>query len=552
MKNKIIFKLMIFGSILCGSVLNAQNVTFADPAFKNYLLENSTLLLDGTYGFIDADGDGEINILEAENVGQLEIYDQSPALIVDLTGIEAFTNLYVLGIYDVGVTSLNISNLTNLDELNFNNCMALSSINLSSTANLRTFSAFNCSFSTIDFTSSTTLEIVSIGNCDLLTSINLSGLTLLTYVSIYDLDLLNNLNLLNTPILYSFSMGNCNAITGLDIQNHDYLTQFSCISNNVLQNVNVSGCSNLQSLDIQNNALTDLNLTGNTALRYLNASNNQLATIDLSTLVNLYIIEISNNQLTFLDFSAVQNLSEIKANNNPLTAINYGTSTYIYKIGFKDTNFTTFDTTNLGLNYLAHLKISGPNLLNINIINAPRIYSIEIKNAPVLTSAVILNNYISVYLINSSVSLILEDAPNLLYICTHFRNVENFRNSVLWGSGIVNPNCIVNSYCEPFSLATIQNTIPETNPVGMILKIQEITPNTTSTIGYTINGGTVQYFTDVESDYYGRATVTYPATAINGQVLNLVSIARTDIAGQPTYSTSSNSLIFNEIGRAHV
>ena len=119
---------------------NAQIVNIPDANFKSALLSASsdsgiasteTPIYDSTdYSWtvlsnhtIDINGDGEIQVSEAENIKWLSCPSFS---ISDCTGIEAFINLEYLSIASNQISNLNVKNLSNLQALICSNNQLLS------------------------------------------------------------------------------------------------------------------------------------------------------------------------------------------------------------------------------------------------------------------------------------------------------------------------------------------------------------------------------------------------------------------------------------------
>ncbi|ASW75110.1 hypothetical protein IQ37_00600 [Chryseobacterium piperi] len=160
MKSKLFFMILILFSL----GVRSQNLNFPDANFKAILLSSSSSNeiaknLNGSYFAIDANGDGEISLLEAQNVKELKIqpkYHQTGNILeVDLNendpilnyeGINNFTNATSFSIERVNVPTqeLNISGINTLKNLsiifhssdlhsvNINNCLNLDTLKLSS------------------------------------------------------------------------------------------------------------------------------------------------------------------------------------------------------------------------------------------------------------------------------------------------------------------------------------------------------------------------------------------------------------------------------------
>jgi len=104
---------------------NAQIVNIPDANFKAKLLAaDHTPFNAFAFGFdqqafkLDVNNDGEIQVSEAQLVIQLNISDTN---IVDLTGIESFTNLVILNCNNNALTNLNLNSLPTITVLQCQN-----------------------------------------------------------------------------------------------------------------------------------------------------------------------------------------------------------------------------------------------------------------------------------------------------------------------------------------------------------------------------------------------------------------------------------------------
>lgn len=128
MKTKLFFLLVI----LSFGFTNAQIVNIPDSILKSKLLEatsNNSIASSQTpvynqtsnfwyvtsYNSIDSNGDGEIQVSEAQTIKWLALGDIG---ISDITGIEAFTNLEYLSLTDNQIQNFNVTHLTQLRYLN--------------------------------------------------------------------------------------------------------------------------------------------------------------------------------------------------------------------------------------------------------------------------------------------------------------------------------------------------------------------------------------------------------------------------------------------------
>lgn len=102
--------------ILCTGIIHSQIVDIPDPAFKAKLLatteaNHTAWAVAGGYVSVDSNADGEIQVSEAQAIGGL-FFENSE--ISDLTGVEAFTNLTQLHVYQNDLAAIPLGTLTNL------------------------------------------------------------------------------------------------------------------------------------------------------------------------------------------------------------------------------------------------------------------------------------------------------------------------------------------------------------------------------------------------------------------------------------------------------
>ena len=107
-------------------IANSQIINIPDANFKAILLKASPgyniASTQTPYGYgnvdthntIDINGDGEIQFSEANLIKYLNVYDSG---ITNLEGIKSFTNLQYLGCTNNQISNLNVSGLTNLENL---------------------------------------------------------------------------------------------------------------------------------------------------------------------------------------------------------------------------------------------------------------------------------------------------------------------------------------------------------------------------------------------------------------------------------------------------
>jgi Leucine-rich repeat (LRR) protein len=273
-----------------------QNVNIPDANFKAYLVGNS---------LINTNGDSEIQVSEATNfTGNITLFAGNPLYYPDLTGIEAFINLTSLECSGNYITSLDLSQNTELTMLNcgFNQ---LTMLDLSQ----------NTKLVSLDF------------RFNQLTSIDLSSNTDLIYLNCYT-----------------------NLLTSLNLSQNILLETLTCAFNQITS-LNLSTNTDLNYLYCSDNLINSLDLSQNTKLEILNCEENKLYCLDLSNNTSLFNVNINNNVLEELNtkngtWSTGNTI--FSAYNNNLSCVE------VDNIGYASTywDFDNFTTLSTNCNYI--------------------------------------------------------------------------------------------------------------------------------------------------------------------------------------------------------
>ena len=336
-------KKLLLACLLFTGWSQAQNITFKDPAFKNYLVNYGTYVGNNKIK-LDINNDGEISIEEAKTLSYL--YLEKDSSIVSIDGIENFINLSDFSIfYCINISKIDLSSLANVKNLSINGNLASNAV-LISPSNLVTV-YLNDIYSQIliDFTNSLKLNEVRIFN-----------------VNVSDLDFSKCLEL---QIVHIFDYnGNPNKLKSLDFTNNNKLISLSLNNIDMLTTLDISNATKLSFLTLgYSNNLSILNLTNTTKLTYLDLQGTKISTLDLSKNIELKDLGL-NNEIKNLDLS----------NNYKLDSIATGTS----------------------LEYL-NLK-NGSHLRDISIAtpNTHLYICIDEQNIPVIEQALNPSNYLKV------------------------------------------------------------------------------------------------------------------------------------------------------------
>ena len=134
---------LVFVAILFPFGLQSQTVSIPDNNFEQALID---LEIDS-----DATVNGQILQSDAEAVMNLQIPFKQ---IQDLTGIEAFINLTILNCKSNQLSTLDVSTLSKLKELDFDNNFSISTVNWAALPDLEKINCSNSSVSNLDFSKS--------------------------------------------------------------------------------------------------------------------------------------------------------------------------------------------------------------------------------------------------------------------------------------------------------------------------------------------------------------------------------------------------------------
>lgn len=399
-------------------ITNAQIVNIPDANFKAYLVGNTA---------INTNGDTEIQVSEASAfTGQIDCPFQN---ISDLTGIEAFTNVYYIVCSFNNLTALDFSANTALEVLYCQN-NNLTSLNISSNSLLRVLSCHNNNLTSIDVSNNSALT-----NLDCQAN-NLSTLDVSLNSSLHGMNFrdnsLSSLNVANgNNTNYSYFAAennpnlNCievddstfcaNNWTSIDpqayfsesctppcivnipdanfknylINNSQINTNFdseiqcseasaftgeiACFSQSISDLTGIEAFTALTSLKCGFNQISTLDLSSNTQLTYIDCRDNQISSIDVSTCLSLGDIRCNNNQLSNIDLTNNTALLNLACFNNSITSLDLSNNLALVSLGCLNNNITgSLDLsmhTSLETIHARNNDLSALNIANGNNVN---------------------------------------------------------------------------------------------------------------------------------------------------------------------------------------
>ena len=335
-------------------------VEFEDAEFERYCLEH-----------FDDDGDGRIIGREVRNIREMNVSELG---LTSLSGIEAFENLEVLYCSDNELSSLDLRQNKKLKDLNCRN-NPLISLDVSGFTSLQSLA---CHTTSLNASGCTSLQDLSFNTLSVV-NINLSGCTNLK------MDFLNGASFMNGK-LETLDVSDCPGVQNMII--------FSKVPQ--LTSVDVSGCTNLQSLYTDGGNLTTLDVSGCTSLQTLNCRNHPLTTLDVSGCINLQNLIITDEgtigttvmcNLTSLDLSDCSALQTLNCRNNQLTDLDLSNCPALYELNCYGNRLTSLDLSNCPALY--DLSCSSNQLTTLDVSFCPDLSSLYCGDNPLQSMTIL-------------------------------------------------------------------------------------------------------------------------------------------------------------------
>jgi hypothetical protein len=410
--------LLLFSIALgCYSTSRAQIVNIPDNNFKGYLL---------SHPLVNTNNDGEIQVSEAAAFSDTLFC--ASLNISDVTGLEAFTNMRGLDLYDNQLTSLNIS------------------------AN-QALGAMNCSrnqLSSLDLSQNAAMEYLM---CDsnMLTSIDVSNLPLLKALLI-DGNMISSLDISNNPLLFALNCSN-NQLTSLDVSANP-LMQDLWLRNNQISSLDLSNNPVLNQLVCSSNQLSSLDVSNNPQLNWLLCEHNQLTAIDVSQNPNLEYLWCDDNQISVIDVSQNGILRNFGIATNPITELDISNNPLMEGFNCSETNISSLTIVNNPLVSSHVWCFSTPNLEYLNLANGNNVNTgmILAYNTPKLKCVTVDNVNFSRnfwqgtnqnFRFDEGVEFSEDCTVSLLDIMANKVNIALFPNP---SAGVFNLRCSLHSY----------------------------------------------------------------------------------------------------------
>jgi len=334
---------LLFIFLLCSFFATAQIVDIPDANFKNALLNHVPV--------IDTNNDGEIQVSEAEAVdGSLRVQESG---IDDLTGIEAFVNLFSLDCSSNNLTSVDISSNTSLLGVKLNQ-NSLSDIDVSMIGALSTLSLSDNSINSLDVSQNLELKSIDI-SANPIANLDITNNTDLELFSCNDTNI-NFIDVSQNPNLFFLRVSET-PMSNIDLSNNTNLEQFSCFETNI-STLDFSQNINLKLVTIDNTLITEIDLTNNPNLESFTCAFTNISSLDVSQNGALEILNIANTPLTEIDLSNSQNLTRIFSSSTNITTLDFSNNPELI-VSSLDSNFN-----------LEYVNLNNNNNNNITFLSA--------------------------------------------------------------------------------------------------------------------------------------------------------------------------------------
>lgn len=442
-------------------------VAFADINLKKYML-----------ALFDDDEDGEINILEAENVQNVNCSEKN---IADLSGLEKCPNLKYLNCNGNYISEIILPNLPKLEtivaygnpieKIEVNNDTALATLNFQ---NVSTNALSGTGISIDGYDQAETLSLdfsgtkyttLTIKNSTVLTSYDVAKNVQLTELNLCGNSLVKSVDLSTLSALTSLHVNEC-ALESLNVDANVNLETLLCY-NNKLSSLNLDNNIALKTLNASNNNLTSLKLLNNVALNNVNVENNQLQTLNVRKCTQLISLNIGNNpDLTALDIENNSELETLIASNtgisdidlsanSKLKVLNISGCTNIHSLNISvNTNLTSLNassTSITALDFSNNTKLTAVNvskllLATIDLLNCSELSSLDVSQCTSIkslayngctTNAIGLKNYISVD-ISGKKGVVFKSSSTAVTVLYAFESNQSHNSVDKWLSNIGN------------------------------------------------------------------------------------------------------------------
>ena len=168
-------------------------------------------------------------------------------------------------------------------------------------------------------------------------------------------------------------------ITETKISIYGKLNKLVCM-NDSLTDINIEGCTTIESLNCSKNKLQNLNLKNNNRLKELLGFENELTTIDLSENKELTILSLNTNKLSSVNFNSNHALTTLFISNNELKDLNLKPCTNLKTIAFENNDIQEVDLSMNSFLESIYAQKNKLSILDLKRLKNLRMLSCEYNN----------------------------------------------------------------------------------------------------------------------------------------------------------------------------
>ena len=231
----------------------------------------------------DLNEDGKLSAGEIDAVEEIHLSDEAAQNCLDITGLEIFTELEKLYLYELPIAALDTSSFKKLRVLEISECN-IAALDLTANTKLERLYFRGEVEKTIRWGQNTALEDLDVNNLA---------------VKVLDVGKFTNLR--------DLACNYCGTLEEIVFKNNTSLEHLECYSCNIKE-LNLSGLPNLQTLYCSTNHLKQLDISANTKLTDLSCTDNELDSLNVSANGKLELLWCYGNAIAEIDLTGVKGL----------------------------------------------------------------------------------------------------------------------------------------------------------------------------------------------------------------------------------------------------
>ena len=331
---------------------------FPDSTFRSYISIN-----------FDTDNDGILSSEEIDNITSIDVSSNSN--ITSVQGIEHFPNLTYLDCTRTGITSIDVSKNTKLEDLRIFYNPGLTSLDVSKNIELAVLLCGGTNITSIDVSNNTKLVRLDCWETQI-TNVDVTKNNVLEHLDCGGTQI-TSLDLSNNPELTNLLCGRTN-ITTLDVSNNTKLTRLDCWETQIT-NIDVTKNNVLEHLDCNRTQITSLDITKNPMLNYLNCNVTGITNLDVSKNTELRSLFCSGVQITSIDVSNNPILETLSVWDTNITSLDVSKNPKLQYLSFEGSRVTSIDVSNNP--ELTDLHCGATGITNLDLSNNPALTTLK-------------------------------------------------------------------------------------------------------------------------------------------------------------------------------